>query len=656
MRRSDGDLSLWKTLRAYARTLAELRPGAASLSYFLLSLILCAIDFGLGAVPASVGLLAACPGAHVTACTLGVLLGSGAFLGLKAALEPCAMAAAVLCARALLPKKRQRVLLPAVAVCACGLVGLSSAAGDHFSVAATARWLSNTAAVAADAGLFRAAQDRRNRAARVGAFCAMLLGLNTLHLAGGWNAAVPVLAWAVSGPAGLTYACAGSAALAAFSPAMAPCAAAFCLGAVVHRLLKARPAELSCAAVCLVYCLAGIRLQSLGFSVCAMAGSIAALLLRPERLLPAQSGVRLPEHPAQRELRQAAKALAQAAEMLTASEPDQDREIAAIFDEAGAQVCRNCAKFRTCWQENGAQLSEDLTRGARGAMARGAAVIEDLPPRFLDRCVHAEAFLTAINDAMDDSRARLQRVRRLRETSTAVQAQYKLMEKLLQRLSERLYIPDAPVNYQPEISVQAAGRGGSAISGDRGAAFAGPEATYYVLLCDGMGTGSDAAAESLRAVGLLRRLLLCGMDAESALKALNGVYILRDNGCFSTVDLLRINLTSGDAILYKWGAAPSYLKRSRGLRLLGGTNLPPGLDRNGHMETIRLSLDHGGVLVLVTDGLGGKEAQKRLDSCGSLIPQDVAASLFAGRAALTDDCTAVAIRLRRAAVREPVPV
>ena len=334
----------------------------------------------------------------------------------------------------------------------------------------------------------------------------------------------------------------------------------------------------------------------------------------------------------------------------------KQREIAALFDEASAQVCRNCAKYSACWQENGQQLTEELTRSAQIAMARGVAAAEDLPPRFQNRCVHVEAFLTAVNDALDDSRARKQRANRRKETCAAAKDQYLLMGELLQRLAERLYAPDAPVNYQPEISVQAAGRGGSAISGDRGAAFAGPEATYYVLLCDGMGTGSDAAAESLRAVGLLRRLLLCGMDAESALKALNGVYILRDNGCFSTVDLLRINLTSGDAILYKWGAAPSYLKRSRGLRLLGGTNLPPGLDRNGHMETIRLSLDHGGVLVLVTDGLGGKETQKRLDSCGSLIPQDVAASLFAGRAALTDDCTAVAIRLRRAAVREPVPV
>ena len=653
MKHSGQELSVWRILRAYARTLTDLRPDAASLSHFLLSLLLCGVSFGLGPTAAAVGLLAVCPGGHLLACTLGMAAGYSLFWGLSEPLTLYAAAAVVLCARMLLPKKRQQRLLPILGAAACALIGALPILAS-LSAPSVLRWLSNPAAAAGSAFLFRAAQDRRNTAARVGGFCAVLLGLDALRMAGGWNAATVALAWALSGPAGLTYACAGSAALAAVSPRMTPFAAAFCLAAAVHRLMKSRPRELSCASACLTYCLAGIRLQSYGFSFCAMAGSIAALLVLPDRLLSAPSRVRLPEHPAQGELRQAAKAMTQAAQMLTPSDPDGQREIAAVFDEAIAQVCRNCAKYRTCWQENGQQLSEDLTRSAKSAMIRGNVASEDLPPRFLDQCVHADAFLTAVNDALDDIRAGRQRANRTRELCAAAQNQYILMAALLRRLSERLYAPDAPVNFQPEISVRAAGRGGGSISGDRGAAFAGPDATYYVLLCDGMGAGSDAASESLLAVGLLRRLLLCGMDAESALRALNGIYILRDNGCFSTVDLLRVNLTSGDAILYKWGAAPSYLKRSRGLRRLGGANLPPGLDQGG-METIRLSLDHGGVLVLLSDGLGGKETRKRLERCDSLVPQDVAASLFAGREAPADDCTAVAVRLRRAAVREPVP-
>ena len=655
MKRSEG-LSFWRMLRALARTLADLRPGAKTLRHFFVSLLLCGIDLGLGPMPAGLGLLAACDSRYIAACVLGVLTGGGLFWGLSASLELYAMTAALLCVRSLLLKRQQTLLVPCICIGLCALIGLLFAAGAHFSRPALLRWLCGTAAAAAAVFLFRAAQDKKHYNARAGAFCAVLLGLNSVRMTGGWNAAATALAWAISGADGLRYACAGSAALAIASPQTASWAAAFCFAAAVQRMLKLRSAELDCAASCIAYCLAGIRLGSYGFSACAMAGCILALLLPPERLLPIPSRPRLTGHPAQRELRQAERALEQAAEMLDVPDTDRQREIAALFDEAGAQVCRNCAKYKACWPENGQPLLAELAPGAQAAMARGRAVIEDLPPRFQSRCLHADALLTAINDALDDQRARRQRSARLREVRAAAQTQYLLMGRLMARLSDRLYAPDMAVNYEPELCVRAAGRGGSTISGDRGAAFSGPNATYYVLLCDGMGTGPAAAAESLRAVSLLRQLLLSGMDAESALKALNGIYILRDNGCFSTVDLLRINLTSGDAILYKWGAAPSYLKRSRGLRLLGGANPPPGLDRAAAIEQIHLSLEFGGVLVLASDGLGGKQTQKRLELCSSLLPQDVAASLFAGRTELSDDCTAVAIRLRPAAVRERVPI
>ena len=326
-----------------------------------------------------------------------------------------------------------------------------------------------------------------------------------------------------------------------------------------------------------------------------------------------------------------------------------------MIDSASETVCRSCAKYRSC---GGAEHPPalELTRNAAQILARGAVVPEDFPPGFQDRCIHHKAFLTAVNDAMDDERAGRRIRRRLQEARGAAQAQYSLMSSLLCRLSDRLYAPECTVNFAPDISVHALGRGGNPISGDCGVAFAGPGATYYVVLCDGMGTGEAAARESRRAVDLLRSLLLSGADAESALHALNGVYLLRDDGCFSTVDLLRINLTSGNAILYKWGGSASYLKRSRGLRLLGGATLPPGLDPAGSSERIHLNLDRAGVLVLLSDGLSGKETVQRLEHCDSLDPRDVARSLFAGRAPGADDCTAVCVRLRRAAQREPVAI
>ena len=641
-------------LRVAARTAFSLRPKANFLCFFFASAVLCLTDLGLGRMSLGVCLLGACDNSGLTACVLGILAGNLSFFGLRAAAAPCAVAAAVLCARRLIPKRMQRYAVPSVAAGISAIVGLPSLLESGFAEAAAVYQACLIAMTAGGIVLFRAALTQSNTPVKIAALCALLPGLSAIRLPGGWSAAVFALAWAVCASTGLIYACAGCAVLSALYPQSAPCYAALCLGALIFRLLRSK-APPACGAACLVYLLNGFQTRSFGFSACASAGTALALLLSPERFLPAPRRTQPARFPARRELRSAAKAMKQAADMLRVPEVDPHREMSAIIDAAAGSVCRNCAKHRTCRSVE-SHPESDLTKNAAIILAKGAAALQDFPPQFQEQCIHQKAFLTAVNDAIDDDRAGQRIRRRLREARDAAQAQYTLMSSLLSRLSEQLYAPDSTVNFTPDISVQAIGRGGKPVSGDRGASFAGPGATHYVLLCDGMGTGEAAARESRRAVELLHMLLLSGAEAESALCALNGIYLLRDNGCFSTVDLLRINLTSGNAILYKWGGSASYLKRGRGLRQLGGATLPPGLDPADTPERIHLNLDRVGVLVLLSDGLSGKETAQRLRHCDSLDPRDVARSLFAGRAPGADDCTAVCIRLRRTSLREPVAI
>ncbi len=641
-------------IRAAWRTIYALKPDSKTLAYFLICALLCAITFGFGAEPVSVCLLAVCETSYISACCLGAIVGYGLRWGLAASFELYAILAIVLCARALLPKIQQNTLPCLICTIATAGIGLLFAASAQFSIPAVLRWGIHVLASACGAWIFQRAIRQKSFSAQVAASSTILLGLAGIHLPGGANLAVIALAWIATAPQGLIYVCAGSALLAIVLPQAVHYAAIFCLSTLIYRRMRSKSKIIRLFSAYCVYALAGLQLQSYSFPICAVLGGLLTLRVDPGHLLPLPTQEKLPEHPVQRELLQAAQALTQAAQMLDKADTDQKQEIAVIFDDAAAQVCQNCAKNNTCWQENTQALYEDLISCAGTTLARGCAVMEDFPPRFHAQCLHPEAFVTAVNDALDNARAHRRLKNRLEETRRAAGAQYQIMGSYLERLSEQLYAPKSPINYVPELSVQAAGRGGSNISGDRGAAFAGPDATYYVLLCDGMGTGSAAAKESMQAIALLRQLLLSGLDAGNALRSLNGVYVLRDNGCFSTVDLLRINLTSGDAILYKWGAAPSYLKRHRGLRYLGGATLPPGLGQNEEMEQIRLSLDQDSVLVLLSDGLGGKESRRRLESCESLHPQDVAKSLFVGRGKSSDDCTAVAIRLRHARSQEAV--
>ena len=190
----DPELSMGKKLLAYLRTLAGLRPGKASLLHFSVSFVLCGFSLGLGPTPAALGLAAVCERGHVAACMLGVLLGYPLFHGLPASFGLFAVAAAVLCVRALTPGRR-RALVPAVSIAACAIIGGLFVIGARFSVPSILRWLGGTASFAAGVFLFRAAQDKAHYAARVGVFCALLPGLSAIRMAGGWNAAAAVLAW-----------------------------------------------------------------------------------------------------------------------------------------------------------------------------------------------------------------------------------------------------------------------------------------------------------------------------------------------------------------------------------------------------------------------------------------------------------------------------
>ena len=146
-------------------------------------------------------------------------------------------------------------------------------------------------------------------------------------------------------------------------------------------------------------------------------------------------------------------------------------------------------------------------------------------------------------------------------------------------------------------------------------------------------------------------LLRAGVAPLDALRILNGTYLLRGDGCFSTVDLLHIDLTSGEAELLKWGAAPSYLRCGDTVKKLGTASLPPGVGVGGDHapERYRLSLRGGEMLVLVSDGAG--DAESAVAGFAGDSPRELAALLIAGLPA-EDDMTAVAVALAPRASRD----
>lgn len=325
--------------------------------------------------------------------------------------------------------------------------------------------------------------------------------------------------------------------------------------------------------------------------------------------------------------------------------PNLEPTSAVIFDQAADQVCRSCAKWNSCWKAHASDTYLALSNASTKILQRGSADPSDLPRFFLDRCCHTESFLAAVNDALEQQLCRRQYQSRLRESRAVVAAQYRALARLIQNCAEKPPVTALPA-FSPELGFRAKGVRGSSISGDRGSSFRSGE-WYYVLLCDGMGSGRAAARESESAVAILRDLICTGFDAQDAMQMLNGIYLMRGDGCFSTVDLLQINLCTGEGFLHKWGAAVSYLKSGRRVKKLGAATPPPGLDPTASPSCIRVSLHSDEMLVLVSDGAAGKQTELCIREYAGASPRELASAIIGSASfAEADDRTAVVLSLR----------
>ena len=171
--------------------------------------------------------------------------------------------------------------------------------------------------------------------------------------------------------------------------------------------------------------------------------------------------------------------------------------------------------------------------------------------------------------------------------------------------------------------------------------------------CDGMGCGEEARRESALAVRLLERFLRAGVETSGALKTLNSALTLRAevSESFTTIDLLTLSLRDGAAEVYKYGAAPSYVKRGARVRRITGSCLPAGLQSaDTRPETTGFTLEKGSFFVMLSDGVADVNddgwLMALLEKFQGDDPQALASAILAAgreRRGGDDDCAVLAL-------------
>ena len=360
-------------------------------------------------------------------------------------------------------------------------------------------------------------------------------------------------------------------------------------------------------------------------------GGFGAIFLPPQPQLHHRRGETAA---AQVRLELMAGVLAQTQQLLLeAPEIPVDEE--AVLSRAQTRACGGCPCRKNC-RERGNVLPRQLLH--KPLMDTTALPLS---------CKKPGRLILELRRAQEQLRAIQADRERQGEYRSALVQQYQFLSLFLQQLSDQLpRRGERPrQNFEPEIAVESFSRESS--NGDRCIWFAGTQCRYYVLLCDGMGTGIGAAQEGQDAASLLRQMLSAGFPAEHALRSVNSLLALRGRAAAVTMDLVELRLDSGRAAVYKWGAAPSLLLCEGLAEKIGTAGPPPGLSVTDGRETVeRLSLRRGEVLVLLSDGVDGEVVRQRVVLHGQRPPESLAAEILEqGTQDTEDDATVAVIRL-----------
>lgn len=146
-------------------------------------------------------------------------------------------------------------------------------------------------------------------------------------------------------------------------------------------------------------------------------------------------------------------------------------------------------------------------------------------------------------------------------------------------------------------------KNGETVNGDTVSFFRSDDSYFYALIADGMGSGRDAAMTSRLTSVFVEKLLSGGAGKGVTMELLNNLLMSKNKECFSSVDLLEVDLIKKKASFVKAGAAPAYLLRSAKLFKVSSDTPPCGIIEGFSAENTSFEIFPGDIIIMLSDGI-----------------------------------------------------
>ncbi len=178
----------------------------------------------------------------------------------------------------------------------------------------------------------------------------------------------------------------------------------------------------------------------------------------------------------------------------------------------------------------------------------------------------------------------------------------------------RILLCERPV-YDVEIASSQHICGSGLLSGDNLRYFDDGTGRMITVLSDGMGTGGRAAVDGGMAVSIISRLIKAGLGFDCSLKVVNSALLVKsEDESLATLDLVAIDLYTGNVDFMKAGAAVSFIRKEGEMYRVETPSLPIGILPDVEFTCTEDTLHPEDIIVMVSDGAiaGGDEWIERI--------------------------------------------
>lgn len=200
-------------------------------------------------------------------------------------------------------------------------------------------------------------------------------------------------------------------------------------------------------------------------------------------------------------------------------------------------------------------------------------------------------------------------------------------------------------------------KGNSIVSGDS-FCYGTNDDKYYIILSDGMGSGTQAQNESKSTVDILSKLTEANFNEKQLIKTMNSLLLLKfEDERYTTIDLSIVDFIEHEVRFYKAGSAPTFLIKEKEIIRINSNSLPVGILEEMDYQFNQSKIKPGDIIVMVTDGIidsinlnEGKSFEKYLNSIRNEEPQNMANLILAyairGCSEIIDDMTVIVTKVK----------